>query len=162
MSSRRAPNVKTAFQSMSWRESHLHRPASLILSTLAGEEVLQPKQRNYFRSFARLRWLRVLEEGNCVTNSATSTTNHKQKVTNNTLALYMKQHLCSIAIIMEVTTRSALILARTTVRCLPLRYNLSNFAKTSVTFLFVHACIRNKTEGPKIERQQEVTVTVSK
>ena len=50
----------------------------------------------FFRPFARLRWLRVLEEGNCV---AASNTNHKH------LSLYMDRHLRSVAIMIEVTNR---------------------------------------------------------
>ena len=41
-----------------------------------------------------------------VATSATSTTNHKQKVINNTLALYIEGHLRSVAMIMiEITSR---------------------------------------------------------
>ena len=39
------------------------------------------------------------------------------------LALYTERHLRSVAIMIEVTSRSALILIWTTVRCLPVRHN---------------------------------------
>ena len=74
-----SPNVKTAFQLMSWRESHLLLPASLTLSTLAGKAFCDLS--NFLSFYLRLRWLCVLEEEN---REATLTTNHKQKVANNT------------------------------------------------------------------------------
>ena len=57
----------------SWRESHLLRPANLTLTTLAGKACCD------LHPYARLCYLHVLEEGNCVATSATSSTNHKQK-----------------------------------------------------------------------------------
>ena len=48
-----SPNVKTAFLLKSWRESHLVRPASLTLSTLAGKACCDLS--NLLRPFARLR-----------------------------------------------------------------------------------------------------------
>ena len=44
----------------------------------------------------------MLEEGNFVVTSATSITNLKQKVTNNTLNLYVERHQQVAAVMMEV------------------------------------------------------------
>ena len=88
---------------MSWWESHLLRPASFTFSTLAGKACCNLS--NFLRPSERLRWLRVLEEGYYVATLATSTTNQKQRVINNTWLLHMERHLHSATVMIEVTSR---------------------------------------------------------
>ena len=81
-------------------ESHLLWPVSFTLATLAGKACCNPS--NFFRAFARLCWLCVLEEGNCV-----ATSNYKPHAESHQqhLALCMERHLRTVAIIIEVTNR---------------------------------------------------------
>ena len=87
--SRRASNVKTTFQLMSWRESHLLRTAGLTLSTLARNACCNPS--NFFGPFVRLRWLRVLEGKLCIN---LNNFNYKPQAENHQLHLgvYIERH----------------------------------------------------------------------
>ena len=102
-SSRRVPNVTIAFQLKSWREFYLLRPASPTFSTLVGKACC--KLSNFIGPFAYLRWLRVLEKGNCVATSPTSTTNPRAERHQQHLSLHMERHLRSVDIKIEMTSR---------------------------------------------------------
>ena len=93
----RALNVKNAFQSMCWQKFYSLRLENLILSTLAEKACCNLS--NFFRLFARLRWLRVLEEGNCIGYQL------QIKTRKLSLDLCIKRHLPSLAIIIEAITR---------------------------------------------------------